>query len=116
MANEIDKMINERGYKSESLQDVMVRYKGFGKDLYTCMDAELPSVMNSIRFFKKTETQPLDSYAVFDNGRSKFALQLDPECEHIIIWNEDKHLEFGFWTTDLYNSVLASIKTEFVNL
>lgn len=89
----------------------MLRYEGFGKELYEKMSIELPFSIGNIKLFKNIETQTLDSYAVFDNGNSKFAIQLDPESEVIILWNHDKQIEFGGWTANLYDSICREIKT-----
>ena len=100
----------EGEYEQENYQEFNARYKGFGKDIYSKMNRELPFVLDNIKLYKKVDYQLPDSFSVFDNGKSTFAIQLDPECEVIIIWNKKTQIEFGNWTIDLYNSVFNGIR------
>lgn len=92
----------------ESYYEMNQRYLGFGKDLFQEIYKARKLKQNSIKFFKRIDSQIIDSYAIVTNINSTVAIQLDPECEKIIIWNSIEHYEKGDWIT---NHIDDSIKT-----
>jgi len=103
-------------FQEETLDNVLVRYSGFGKDLYRLLQEKLPQVFSNLRFYQGTTHQSEDSYAVYldpDNPRESFAIQLDPLCEVIVIWNQKIHTEIGTWSSDPELESIVFIQEEF---
>ncbi len=110
MSQAIHILLPKFNFRNESFEDFKNRYNGFGKDLYQHIQNEIAPVFNNLQLYRSTNFQTSDSYAIFDNGKHTFAMQLDPESEMIILWNENTQNEFGTWTDDLYVEIINEIR------
>lgn len=99
-------------FVEESYKDFLVRYSGFGDDFYHLLEEQLPDVFQHLRFFKSTNHQPEDSFALYQNKDGLFCIQLDPLCEVVILWNNEKHVEFSSLWNDQYLGALKFIKED----
>ncbi|WP_294322555.1 hypothetical protein [uncultured Chryseobacterium sp.] len=99
-------------FVTENPEAVDRRYSGFGKDLYRQIEQRLPDVFKDFQYYQRINIQTEDSYAVYYNGQSSFCIQLDPLCEKIILWNENKQIEIGYWSDNEYEDALQFIEAE----
>ncbi|WP_428666456.1 hypothetical protein [Runella sp.] len=97
-------------FVEESYNDFLLRYSGFGEDFYQLLKEQLPDVFKQLRFFKSTNHQPEDSFALYQNVDGLFCIQLDPLCEVVILWNNEKHVEFNSRCNDQHLGALMVIK------
>ncbi|MBC6990067.1 hypothetical protein [Hymenobacter sp. BT491] len=89
----------------------MQQYSGFGKDIFKHLEQTIPGVISAFRFFRSTTSQTEDLYAVYEKGELSFAVQLDPDCEVICLWNlKGLHHEIGTWALDPYAEALQFIE------
>lgn len=89
------------------------RYKGYGKDLYAYLEDHDKAFYDKLKFFKAKDNTINDSYALYsDNGKS-LVIQLDPDCQTIIIWDEYTENEYGIWS-DLNYSVIYQYLTTLI--
>ena len=93
----------------ENYFEFINRYHGFGKGLYYFIKENHPDIYNNLKFYKKKEHSAPDSFALLDKQEKTLAIQLDPECEMIIIWNDKIQLEFGTWEPLDYESIVKKI-------
>ena len=98
----------------ETYLDVISRYPGFGHELYSLLKDYHPEVFKRLTFYKRLELQTEDSYAVYDDGPRSFAIQLDPLCEVIVLWNHEFQTEIGTWCEDPVEEALHLIGTEMI--
>lgn len=96
----------------ENLEEVSRRYSGFGKDLYKQIQQRFPDVFRNLQYYQRINIQPEDSYAMYDNDQNSFCIQLDPVCEKIIFWNEEKQIEIGHWSDNECEDALQFIGDE----
>lgn len=102
----------EQEYISELFDEFIMRYNGFGKEFYTFIKNNLPDVFSLMVFFRDITFQPNDSYAVYSFDKISFAIQLDPDCELIVLWNSKIHAEIGRWSKDPFAEGLEIIKSD----
>jgi hypothetical protein len=110
-----DRILGLGQYHQEEFDDLNKRYSGFGKEIYTRLKSTLPSVFDKLTYYRSLNYQTNDSYAVFKDGDKVFAIQLDPLCEVIVLWNDEKQVEIGTWSADEYGDAISFIKTELIN-
>lgn len=112
-------------YIEESFNEVLKRYTRFGKELYRIIEKELPSVFNKLKFYRATKStekyvygaQLEDSYAIYDDGKIIFSIQLEPESEIICLNNWETQIEIGDWEqNDYYKQAIDFIKIEFLKI
>ena len=71
----------------------LARYgKKFAHDLFPRLEVAMPNLFSELRFHQSQE-QPNDMYALYDAMDAAFVIQLDPDLEHIIIWDGTDHVE-----------------------
>jgi hypothetical protein len=99
-------------FVEESYKEFLLRYSGFGDDFYQLLKEQLPDVFKQLRFFKSTNHQPEDSFALYHNVDGLFCIQLDPLIEVVILWNNEKHVEFSSWCNDKHLGALEYIKED----
>jgi hypothetical protein len=99
-------------YIPESHEEAGRRYSGFGKDLYRQIEQRFPDVFRNLQYYQRMTIQAEDSYAIYNNHQNSFCIQLDPECEKIILWNEEKQIEIGHWSDNEYEDALHFIQSE----
>lgn len=96
-------------YVQEDFDSVMKRYSGFGEDLYKKLKDGYPKVFANLTFYRRVDHQVEDSYAVFADNDSFLAIQLDPLCEVIVLWNNLNRIEIGTWSLDQYSDAITFI-------
>ncbi len=101
-------------YTPETREDVSRRYSGFGCELYDRMAALLPECYAALRFYRADCHQTEDSYAVCVISHP-FAVQLDPDCRVICLWDEEIHVEIGTWSDTPYHESFEFIKRHFTS-
>lgn len=109
-------LTSKEGFQQETLDQVQERYSGFGGNLYQLMEEQIPEIFLKLSFYQQTTYQSEDSYAVYkdsDNPEKSFAIQLDPLCEVIVIWNQNIHTEIGAWSEDPELESIKFIQEEF---
>lgn len=109
-------LTSKHGFQEETLDKVQERYSGFGGNLYQLMEEKIPEVFFKLAFYQETKYQEEDSYAVYDdrvNPEKTFAIQLDPLCEVIVLWNQKIHTEIGTWSEDPELESIKFIQEEF---
>jgi hypothetical protein len=99
-------------FLSESYFEFQNRYEGFGKELYSQLKAEIPEIFNEISFYQQRNIQTEDSYAEYISSNHSFVIQLDPLIEVIVLWNAQKSIEIGTWSTNECKEAIDFIKSE----
>ena len=99
-------------FSEESFNSFNQRYSGFGKDIYQIIQLELPEIFNHLKFFKRKIFQTEDSYALYCNADISFAIQLDPDCEVIVLWNHITRTEIGSLSPNEYDEAIDFIKSD----
>ncbi|WP_026727392.1 hypothetical protein [Flavobacterium denitrificans] len=117
---EIGILGDHKDYIEEKFEEVLVRYNRFGKDLYNVIKEELPDVFKYLKYYRTIKYgnigQLEDSYATYNDGDILFAIQLEPECEVICLYNREIHIEISDWNNnDYYKQSIEFIRTEFLN-
>lgn len=85
-------------YVEETEAQMVARYHGFGKALFSRLFSTHHAIRNQFRFFREITTD--DVWAVCEIPRQSFGVQLDPDIECICIWDESSHDEIGTWIDD----------------
>ena len=85
------------------------RYSGIGMNLYSYIQSCKPQIFQRLSFYKKKIEHIPDSFAYYDGESTSFAIQMDPDCDVIIIWNSFERKEFGSWDNDINAKVVAWI-------
>ncbi len=101
-------------YKSESIQEVLNRYSGFGADIFSKISEFYPELYSNLKYYRAIAVQTNDVFAVCENIANEFAIQLDPDIEIICIWDEKNSIEIGDWATDEYQEAMSFIEECFV--
>jgi hypothetical protein len=116
-------------YEEESHSEFLLRYSGFGKDIYTIIQNELPSISKNIKLYRATKSTEKctsdhrylnhpyleDSYGIYENGEKSFKIQLDPLSEVLIVsYFHVLFLETGPWSEDYYGEAITYIKDNFL--
>ena len=85
--------------EAETIDEFSQRYEGYGKGLYAYLERNDRALYDQLQLFraKAGNHQPADSYAILTVADTEIAIQLDPECAMIIVWDEDVQVEFGEW-------------------
>jgi len=109
------KLLNpSENYSEETYSEFENRYVGFGKEIYLKIKEKTPDVFHKLTFYKQIDSQTEDSYAEYSDINQLFAIQLDPTCEVIVLWNEQKQVEIGIWSNNEYGDAIDFIKSEFL--
>jgi len=94
----------------------MARYTGFGKHLFTQMAERIPGAFDNLKFFRTTDFQSEDVYAIYTALNEVFAIQLDPDCTVICLWDkEDYHVEIGDWSPNAYEEAINFMHEHFLS-
>lgn len=99
-------------FQSENYTEFESRYSGFGKEIYLKLKEEVPQIFRDLTFHKRITFQTEDSYAQYIGDSYSLAIQLDPLCEVIVLWNNRKHIEIGTWAANEYEDAINFIKSE----
>ena len=106
-----DLLTSNEDYIEETFDDVSRRYSGYGKEIYRRLRDEMPKVFNNLTYYQCLTSQTQDSYAIYSHNDKSFAIQLEPIGEVIVLWNNEKQIEIGFWSKDEYRDTINFIKT-----
>lgn len=110
--------------KEESFDDFILRYNGFGKEIYGEIKLKIPDIFEKIKLYKAIKStgkcagyfpQTLDSYAHYYSKNLAFRIYLDPECEVIGIHNDYLLFETGFWSKSPSMEIINFIKNEIMS-
>ena len=101
-------------YTPETLDECARRYSRFGSELYQQMADTLPECFAALRCFRADDYQTEDSFAVCEMAHP-FAIQLDPDCEVICLWDSQTHVEIGTWSSNPYAEAFDFIRRHFLN-
>lgn len=106
--------ILDRGwtYREETLGKLQARYSGFGIGIYRRIENELPGIFRNLRFYQSNVLQREDSYAVCELD-PPFTIQLDPDCEVIILADQTIHIEIGTWSSDPCQEAIDFMRKHF---
>lgn len=99
-------------YSEETFAEVQSRYSGFGLGIYGCIQDELPELFRNLRFYQSDVLQREDSYAVCEVD-PPFSIQLDPDCEVIVLATETIHIEIGTWSANPCQEAVNFIREHF---
>ena len=109
-------------YAEETYEEVRARYVLFGKDLYQILKENEPEIFKYLRFFKairlieKTvwgEAETENSYAIYDDGKNSFSIQLEPLSAVICLRSQQTQIEIGdYGENDYYLDCIDFIKRE----
>ena len=95
--------------KEETFAEFSKRYSGFGENLYEFLKLNYPRFFCKLTFFRDVVERSPVSYAFYKDERNSFIIQLDPECDVIILWDDIEHIEFGSWDKLDLNRVVLDI-------
>jgi hypothetical protein len=98
----------------EKYVDLLSRYSGFGSEIFSVLQEKLPEIFEKLQFFHAAKYQTSDVYAVYDDGAKAFCIQLDPDIEVIVLWNEKIQTEIGSWSKDVYGDAISFIRDELI--
>lgn len=91
-------------YAEETFQEVKTRYTEFGKNLYDILRVHEPEIFMHLRFYKATkliekttwgQAETENSYAVYDDKKVSFGIQLEPMKPVICLHNKLTQVEIG---------------------
>ncbi|MHA7941943.1 hypothetical protein ACJOV8_002580 [Formosa sp. 3Alg 14/1] len=109
-------------YAEETFQEVKTRYTEFGKDLYEILRVYEPEIFKHLRFYKATkliekttwgEAETENSYAIYDDEKKSFGIQLEPMTPIICLHNKLTQIEIGDWNgNDYYGESIEFINKE----
>jgi hypothetical protein len=97
------------GFEEETFAEVSTRYAGFGRGVFAALEATSPAAFAALRFYRATIYQQGDVYAVCRWGDGEVAIQLDPDCEVICVWDHNTHTEIGAWALNPEAEAVAFI-------
>lgn len=99
LMNNMKYLLASNRYTQETLKEFTRRYNGIGKKIITKLQEKNPIFFKKVTFYKTRETK--DAYLLFVDKQKSFVIQMDPECETIIFFNDDFHIEIGSWSKNL---------------
>ena len=88
------------------------RYAGFGAGLLDRLQLELPEVWEALTFYRPVRRQTDDVWAVDSRDGSSLVLQLDPDCEVIVLTGHTGQVEIGTWESRPEDAAMAFIRAE----
>ena len=102
-------------FKEETFTEAIDRYSGFGEKMFFELDSHFPGMLSKFRFFQPQQYQQEDIWAIYQDNTFQFAVQLEPSCEVIILWNDNPKdsIEIGTWWDDEYEAAIAFIEEVF---
>lgn len=115
---------NYQEYIEETYEEVKTRYILFGKDIYDVLKENEPEIFDNLKFYKATKliektswglAETENSYAIYDDGKQSFGIQLEPMTPVICLHNQRTKIEIGDWNgNDYYTESLKFIKDELI--
>jgi len=104
---------NDWSFSEETLEKCHARYAGYGCQLYDIIRDQIPTVFSRLRFYQSEIHQAGDSYAICEMD-PPFSIQLDPDCEVIVLACETVHTEIGSWSSDPCGEAIIFIRRYFI--
>ena len=111
-------------YIEETYEEVKTRYILFGKDIYQILKENELELFNNLKFYKATKliekttwgvAETENSYAIYDDGKISFGIQLEPMTAVICLHNQRTQIEIGDWNgNDYYTESIKFIKEELI--
>ena len=111
-------------YIEETYGEYKTRYVLFWKDIYQILKENEPQVFDKLRFYKATkligkttwgEVESENSYAIYDDEKLYFGIQLEPITPVICLYNQQTRIEIGDWDgNDYYAESIKFIKEELI--
>src|SRR4051812_24802905 len=101
-------------FSEETLETCCARYKGFGCQLYEVIRDQIPEAFPQLRFYQSDHHQSEDSYAIC-GIEPPFSIQLDPDCEVIVLGDERVRIEIGAWSEDPCADAIEFIRRNFIS-
>ena len=92
--------------RQESLQEFSKRYSGIGEALYVYIRDHYPKVHERLVFYRSENVHLPDSFAYYNDSKNPFAMQLDPDCDVVVLRNDKGQWEFGEWSEDMYTEII----------
>lgn len=103
-------------YVEEEYNQFLDRYAGFGKDVVLALIGTKIAKTSDFKFYKSSGKQECDAFFVFVSKNCEFVLQLDPECEVVVVWDEIERVEFTSWSDDVVQEVMLYLKNKGLEL
>lgn len=117
---------NSQEYVEETYEEVKSRYSLFGKDLYEILKVDEPEIFDNLKFYKATKliektawgkAETENSYAIYDDGKKSFGIQLEPLTPVICLYNFKTGIEIGDWDeNDYYSESIDFIKNNLLKV
>lgn len=115
---------NSQEYIEETYEEVKTRYILFGKDIYQILKEKELEIFNNLKFYQATKliekttwgkAETKNSYAIYDDGKISFGIQLEPMSAVICLHNQKTQIEIGDWNgNDYYSESIKFIKEELI--
>jgi hypothetical protein len=87
---------DEGSWSVEPRETALARAPEFGRRFFSAVFARYPAAgLDAV--FLRWAMQPDEVYAVFAANTSGVGVQIDPDLEYVIVWNEQERAEFGDW-------------------
>ncbi|MBT3817082.1 MAG: hypothetical protein HOE80_03365 [Candidatus Magasanikbacteria bacterium] len=96
-------------FSIETIESVTKRYNGFGYKLFQKLKQYHPNIYSKVVFYRSKTYQSEDVYAVCEGIPNEFMIQLDPDCEVIVLSNGKNTVEIGSWSDDEYIEAIECI-------
>ncbi|KGO80745.1 hypothetical protein [Flavobacterium beibuense] len=110
-------------YKTETYEEALARYDGFGKGFYEALVKRYPKILKHLTFYQQIRDrrvcvmpygpQTEDSYAIYNDGTTAFGIQLNFYTE-IVLYDNDKDYDIGYWYKNPIEIALAYLKRDFL--
>jgi hypothetical protein len=98
----------------ETIQSITKRYTGFGHELFQQLKKSYPDVYSRLLFYRSYQYQTEDVFAVYKKDNTEFVIQLDADCEVIVLRNYTIQTEIGNWSHDACKEAINFIKNNFI--
>lgn len=97
-------------WSTEAAEMAIERSPELGCAFFTALWNRYPELRGKLDFLR-WEGQPEDVYAVYDNTAHGFGVQIDPNLDYIIVWDNHSRGEYAQWnpTDDPVEAALRHI-------
>jgi len=114
MNDNIEILTPKELYVKEDFSQFNFRYSGSCKNFYRKLNSELPEIFSKLIFYRNFTHD--DSFAEFLTNELSFVVQLDPDCQVIVLFNNETTVEFSVYDNkddETENLALDFIKKTF---
>ena len=102
-------------YKVEKFEEMLIRYNGYGKSLFSELKSDYPDIFEHLVFYQRIDIEE-DCYAIYEKENVSFAIQLEPLCERIVLWNNTSIIEIGNWVTNENEEAIKYIRQNLMDI